>query len=115
MIPPGGPSRAGASTVDRQLTIQERFTLDARDAYLTFSPDDRVLVTGIRGANPDTSGEVKLWDVETGEQRGLLLGHFNGIGAVAFSPDGTRLAAGLVGVNARSGKCSPTSEVTSSL
>jgi WD40 repeat protein len=37
---------------------------------------------------PDREGEVKVWDAQTGKE--LL--SFNGVGGVAFSPDGKRLA-----------------------
>ena len=39
-------------------------------------------------------GVVKLWDVATGEERLTLRGHVGEISALAFSPDGSRLASG---------------------
>ena len=41
-----------------------------------------------------TPGELKIWNMTTGEETHALLGHSNGIGSVAFSPDATRLASG---------------------
>src|SRR5262249_7137829 len=36
---------------------------------------------------------VRIWDAATGEIVRILTGHFNSVNAVAFSPDGTRLAS----------------------
>ncbi len=38
-------------------------------------------------------GEIKLWDLRTGEERLTLHGHLRGVLGVAFSPDGKRLAS----------------------
>jgi WD40 repeat protein/tetratricopeptide (TPR) repeat protein len=39
-------------------------------------------------------GEVKVWDVQSGQQVLSLVGHKGVVNSVAFSPDGTRLATG---------------------
>ena len=54
---------------------------------ITFSPDGTVL------AVPCKTG-VWLYEVGTGAEINLLVGHTEPIGSVAFSPDGTRLASG---------------------
>ena len=54
---------------------------------ITFSPDGTLL------AVPCYTG-VWLYDVETGAENNLLVGHTEPIGSVTFSPDGTRLASG---------------------
>src|SRR5439155_9657849 len=37
-------------------------------------------------------GEVKIWDLATGQELRTLRGHAGGIFSVAYSPDGQRLA-----------------------
>ncbi len=87
---PGGEGTLGGA----QVTLTELLTLDAFEAYVTFSPDGRTLATGIRGENPAPPGELKLWDVATGELLATMMGHSSGIIAVAFSPDGRTVATG---------------------
>jgi WD40 repeat protein/predicted Ser/Thr protein kinase len=45
------------------------------------------------GANPDKGGEVKIWDLTTGEMRFELPGQGQTVNCLAFSPDGRRLAS----------------------
>ncbi|WP_152049458.1 c-type cytochrome domain-containing protein [Tautonia marina] len=60
---------------------------------IDFSPDGKLIATG--GGEPAGSGEVKLWDAETGN---LLLDlpelHSDTVFGVKFRPDGTSLATG---------------------
>jgi WD40 repeat protein len=44
--------------------------------------------------NRSVSGEVKLWDPNTGEEQATLRGHSDSISALAMSPDGKTLATG---------------------
>jgi WD40 repeat protein len=44
-------------------------------------------------ATGSSGGEVLLWDIDTGEQSATLEGHEGPIQALAFSPDGGRLAS----------------------
>lgn len=59
---------------------------------VAFSPDGK-LVAGAFGrfnsmlAEP-IPGQVVIWDAQTGRRRAALLGHSDGVSAVAFSPDG---------------------------
>jgi WD40 repeat protein len=63
---------------------------------VAFSPDGRLLAAG------DGASQVTLWDTDTGQSVRVLHGGPPGapeidraIGSLAFSPDGTRLGAGL--------------------
>lgn len=57
-----------------------------------FAPDGRLLATV--GGVFDQPGEVKLWDVASGQLRARLQGHSRDVHAVAFAPDGQTLATG---------------------
>jgi WD40 repeat protein len=75
-------------------TGQEMLTLKGHTAKvvsLAFSPDSKRLASGSGDdgrSYPPRSGEVKVWDVQTGQE---LLSIKNAY-SVAFSPDGKRLA-----------------------
>jgi WD40 repeat protein len=59
---------------------------DAVDRTLAFSPDERLLATGI------WDGTIKLWEVESGAL--LWTGwHANLVEGLAFAPDGQRLVS----------------------
>jgi WD40 repeat protein len=65
---------------------------------VAFSPDGTRLASGagdelnpLLGGKP---GEVKVWDVQTGQEVLDLQGHTARVNSVAFSPDGKRLASG---------------------
>ncbi len=58
------------------------------NCYLAFSPDGRTLASGSYG------GAVRLWDVTTGRNLAVLLGHTTLVSTVAFSRDGRTLASG---------------------
>lgn len=58
---------------------------------IDFSPDGKLIATG--GGEPSRSGEVKIWNAETGELvRTLDSLHSDTVFGVRFSPDGTKLA-----------------------
>jgi len=58
---------------------------------IDFSPDGKLIATG--GGEPSRSGEVKVWDVATGNLiRSLDTLHSDTVFALRFSPDGTKLA-----------------------
>jgi WD40 repeat protein/serine/threonine protein kinase len=64
---------------------------------VAFSPDGKRLATcnivrGDPAGKVDGAGEVKVWDVQTGQELHSLKGHTRSINEIAFSPDGKRLA-----------------------
>jgi WD40 repeat protein len=59
---------------------------------IDFSPDGKLLATG--GGEPSRSGEVKIWDLESGKLvRSLDTLHSDTVFALRFSPDGKKLAS----------------------
>jgi WD40 repeat protein len=62
---------------------------------LAFAPDGSTLLSGAGSpANPDTPGEVKLWDPVKGQASRSFPWPAGPVHAVAFAPDGKRVAAG---------------------
>jgi eukaryotic-like serine/threonine-protein kinase len=55
---------------------------------IAFSPASTLLVSATQ------LGQVRLWDLPSGTERPNLRGHLLGVHALAFSPDGQRLATG---------------------
>ena len=58
---------------------------------IAFSPDGRTLANGVQ-QNPEGSGFVRLWDVNTGKTL-RRLEHPSNVIKIAFSPDGRTLAS----------------------
>jgi WD40 repeat protein/tRNA A-37 threonylcarbamoyl transferase component Bud32 len=79
-----------------------------------FSPDGRRLASACGGVDaelqPRPSGEVKVWDAQTGHELLTLKGHTGPVFSVCFSPDGRRLASACGGVDAE-GKPHPSGDV----
>ncbi|WP_405817053.1 caspase family protein [Streptomyces sp. NBC_01390] len=59
------------------------------------SPDGKTVAIA-RASHPDEAypNPVGLWDTESGKRTATLPGHTNGVGYMAFSPDGETLATG---------------------
>src|SRR5207302_3238851 len=79
-------------------TGAERATLPQAAGPLAFAPDGRSLATG--AAWEHGSSNVKLWDAGTGKEQATLPAGSPPLG-LAFSPDGTLLAAGLADATAK--------------
>jgi WD40 repeat protein len=109
---PDGQTIATGSGVYRQSGVvrlwdvktgQPKATLQVQTGWVTsvaFSPDGLTLASGSGGVwdekvKRDVSGEVRLWDVKTGEHKATLQG--DALHCVAFSPDGSTLATGSAG------------------
>ena len=79
------------STADKIATLERKRRVGA----VAFSPDGKILVSANTDRFGGTDGTVELWDVSTSEFVATLRGHTERITAIAFSPDGIRLAATL--------------------
>ncbi len=67
--------------------------LGGRVVSVAFSPDGKWLATG--GGEPSRSGELMVWNVETGERvHNFPNAHSDTVNAIAFSADGAYLATG---------------------
>jgi len=80
-------------------TRQEERTLRHRGGVVSvcFSPDGKQLVTAAGGGQLGRTGEVKVWNADTGQVIRTLKGHTGIITSVCFSRDGKRLAGGGTG------------------
>jgi WD40 repeat protein len=86
-------------------TGQERNFLGEHTGWassVAFSPDGTLLASGGVWSDcdygetcrpEDEHGEIRLWDVEIGEQLALLEGHVGGVQAIAFGQDGRFLVS----------------------
>jgi WD40 repeat protein len=74
---------------------------------LAFSPDGKRLASSSNLLNVDASsesGEVEVWDAQTGQEFLSLKGHTGYVSSVVFSPDGKRLASASYTPGAQGGE-----------
>ena len=84
-------TQTGETLFDRQINHGENANLYIHIKGLALSPIGDILATGNR------MGQIKLWDVNTGELRKVILDptETQNLYCLAFSPDGAHLAATL--------------------
>lgn len=80
------PQTVGEKRYKPELVIQTGHT--SAVSSVAFSPDGKTL------ASAGGESTIKLWNIETGQQRKSLEGHTNSVRSVAFSPDGKTLVSG---------------------
>ena len=89
----------------RRYPIEAQIQTEGEIETVTYHPDQSRLMLATGGCHLYESedcvrGEVRIWDVETGEQVGEpLIGHTDKIEDIAFSPDGQLLATGSADSN----------------
>jgi WD40 repeat protein len=83
----GGSDSPGVEQVLDAATGKELFTVRGGGRCVAFSPDSRYLATG------GTDGEVKLWEVATGQEVRALAGGTSLVTSVTFDQTGRLLAS----------------------
>lgn len=75
---------------------------------VAFSADGKLLASVAQNlfqiGSPESPGEVKVWDIGTGQQIAALKGHTGSVTSLAFSPNGRTLALGYGGYGRNSGE-----------
>ena len=61
---------------------------------MALAPDGRLLAAAVRAEAPVKSAIIRLYDLASGDQVGLLAGHDGDIHSLAFAPDGRHLISG---------------------
>jgi WD40 repeat protein len=61
---------------------------------VSWSPDGKPLASAYGYHISNTPGEVKVWEVVSGQDVLTFKGHADGVSSVCWSPDGKRLATG---------------------
>src|SRR5262249_6319659 len=87
-VPPPGSGPA---------TLRERATLEGHTAAITclaFAPDSRTLASGAEAPGKTAPGEVRLWDVATGQGRHAWPAHAGDTLSVAFAAHAPVLLTG---------------------
>jgi WD40 repeat protein/serine/threonine protein kinase len=81
-----------------RLCHSDRTTLEGHEGVVSavaFSPDGKTLAVGCRRRRGERGvGEVRLWDLETERELGILEASERGVWALTFSPAGNTIAGG---------------------
>jgi WD40 repeat protein len=85
VLPSAGQERSSGGILEHRYPVR----------CLAFSADGKILVTG--GGFNRLAGEIRLWDVATGTERGHLEGLHTVVSALALTPDGQTLASASFG------------------
>jgi eukaryotic-like serine/threonine-protein kinase len=79
------------------------FSPDGKRLLTGAEDEHRLLANGIKNGKPNIVGDIpftpaRIWDLTDGSEQFGLLGHECGVGAVAYSPDGTLALSASDGV-----------------
>jgi WD40 repeat protein len=95
--PPPAPPEPVDAKKARMQPREPTFTLTGHTSWVIsvfYSPDGSRLASVGRGTvQKGLPGEVKVWDVNTGQEVHTLKGHSSIVNWACYSPDGTRLAS----------------------
>jgi WD40 repeat protein len=90
---PDGLSMPEAEVALWDLASGRQMVLFPKCSATTFAPDGKTLALGgWEGKDPKPAGVVKLWDMARRKEKAVLKGHTGYIRALAFAPDGKKLA-----------------------
>ena len=89
LVAAGGNKRVNFWDVESRMLQRVKLQLGHTDVRsIAFSPDGKMLASG----GDET---VRLWDVESQQQVGVLPEHTGPVGSITFSPDGKLLVSGV--------------------
>ena len=107
-VSPNGNRIASGGGYDKTVKVwllpekKDPMTLSGHDEYVSsvaFSPNGKQIVSGGEGSGHSEVGskgsEIKVWDADTGKFLRDLKGHTGYVYSVAFSPNGSRIVAGI--------------------
>lgn len=90
LLATGGEGDTKVKLWDLATGTERRFFIQAGSRCLSFSPDGKTLCVG---SFSHLDAGLRLWDLETGVEQQRMPGDPRDVSGVAFSPDGSMLAA----------------------